>query len=299
MAKNIMQLSDKMGAEAESRLNGNKAMFTKALVGALLFAGLTGCVQKNDSSALENVDFTEPADRLYNQALANISAKRAGEGRKKLEAVQKQHPDSEYAQKAAVLLVFSNYRAGNYAGAIKNGKKFIENNPSHKEAAYVQYLIGMSYYRQIPDVTRDQSITLKAMKAMEEVVQNYPKSEYVGDAKTKIRVTRDQLAGKSMQVGRYYQERKEYLAAIKRFRGVVEKYQNTRHVEEALARLTESYFAIGLTGEAQTAAAILGHNFPDSQWYRDSYKLLATGGLEPRENTGSWLSRAGKLITGA
>jgi outer membrane protein assembly factor BamD len=128
------------------------------------------------------------------------------------------------------------------------------------------------------------------------VVQRWPESEYVDDARTKIRFARDQLAGKEMQVGRYYLERREYIAAAKRFRYVVENYSNTRHVEEALARLTETYYAMGLTSEAQTAAAVLGQNYPDSQWYKDSYALLQTGGLQPRENAGSWISQAGKLF---
>jgi len=126
----------------------------------------------------------------------------------------------------------------------------------------------------------------------------WPESEYVEDAKAKIRFANDQLAGKEMQIGRYYLERREYLAAIKRFRSVVETYSNTRHIEEALARLVEAYYAMGLTDEAQTAAAVLGQNYPDSQWYKDSYKLLQGGGLAPRENAGSWISKAGKLITG-
>jgi outer membrane protein assembly factor BamD len=125
---------------------------------------------------------------------------------------------------------------------------------------------------------------------MNALVEKYPDSEYVNDAKNKIRITRDQIAGKEMLIGRYYQERREFLAAINRFRGVVEEFPKTRHVEEALARLTESYFALGLAQEAQNSAAVLGHNFPDSQWYKDSYKLLQTGGLEPRESGNSWLS---------
>lgn len=134
---------------------------------------------------------------------------------------------------------------------------------------------------------------------MQVVVDKYPDSEYVDDAQAKIRFARDQLAGKEMQVGRYYLERKEYLAAISRFRTVVERYPTTNQVEEALARLVEAYYAMGVTGEAQTAAAVLGHNYPDSQWYADSYKLLQSGGLEPRETGTSWIARAGKNLIGA
>ena len=168
--------------------------------------------------------------------------------------------------------------------------------PGDKDAAYAQYLIGMSHYRRVPHVTRDQQVTARAYNAMNAVVEKYPESEYAEDARTKMRITFDQLAGKEMLVGRYYQERREFLAAINRFRRVVEQMQTTRHVEEALARLVESYYSLGLAAEAQSAASVLGHNFPDSQWYKDSYALLQTGGLEPRENKGSWLWLAGQNI---
>jgi outer membrane protein assembly factor BamD len=170
--------------------------------------------------------------------------------------------------------------------------------PSTPDAAYAQYIVGLSYHRQIRDVTQDQKEARRTIEAMDELVQRWPDSEYVEDAKAKMRFARDQLAGKEMQVGRYYLERREYIAAMKRFRVVVESYSNTRHIEEALARLVEGYYAMGLASEAQTAAAVLGHNYPDSPWYKDSYALLQSGGLEPRENTGSWLSKAGRAIIG-
>ena len=151
--------------------------------------------------------------------------------------------------------------------------------PATDDAAYAQYLIGESYFRQIPDVTRDQDLSQKAMEAMGAVIQKYPDSEYADDARKKIEMARDQIAGKEMQIGRYYLERREYLAAVNRFKTVVQDYQTTRHVEEALHRLTESYLALGIVPEAQTAAAVLGHNFPDSEWYQDSYRLLSKGGL--------------------
>ena len=139
---------------------------------------------------------------------------------------------------------------------------------------------------------RDQQAARRAINVMNEVIQKYPESEYAKDARRKIQAARDQIAGKEMQVGRYYQERKEYLAAVNRFKFVVNTMQTTRHVEEALHRLTESYLALGIVAEAQTAAAILGHNYPDSQWYADSYALLTKGGVQPQENRGSWISRA-------
>jgi outer membrane protein assembly factor BamD len=143
----------------------------------------------------------------------------------------------------------------------------------------------------MPDVTRDQDATRKAMASLNDIILHYPSSEYADDARAKLIVAKDQLAGKEMQVGRYYLEQRNYLAAIGRFQSVVTDYQDTRHVEEALERLTEAYLSLGITAEAQTAAAVLGHNFPKSPWYEDAYKLLETGGLKPNENKGSWISK--------
>ena len=172
------------------------------------------------------------------------------------------------------------YRDGDYVGAVNNGKRYLNLYPTSDDAAYAQYIVGLAYYRQIPDITRDQTASRDTIQAMTDLVNHYPKSQYVPDAQEKIRFARDQLAGKDMQVGRYYQERKEYLAAINRYRDVVENYSNTRQIEEALARLVECYYALGLTNEAQTAAAVLGHNYPDSKWYKDSYDAPEVEGSE-------------------
>lgn len=276
----------------------NKA--TAMLVGTVaVVAILSGCASKDDDIDLSKyVETIDAPDKLYNEALANLDAGRLGEAAKKFAAIDRQHPYTEWARKALVMGAFTNYRQGNYEEAISMSKRYNTLYPTSPESAYAYYIIGLSYFRQIPDVTRDQAASRRAIAAMQEVIDRYPTSEYVEDAKTKIRFARDQLAGKEMQVGRYYLERKDYLAAIKRFRGVVEEYSNTRHVEEALARLVEAYYAMGLTSEAQMAASVLGQNYPDSQWYKDSYKLLQSGGLEPRNNSGSWLSKAATLITG-
>ena len=258
---------------------------------------LSACAKEQDVNAF--IDPTVPADQTYNEALANIDAGNYTQARRKFKKLDRQHPYSEYAKKSGVMSTFIAYRQGDYPEAIAQGKRFVELYPANKEAPYALYLVGMSHYRQISDVTRDQKSSKNTYRTMNELIERYPDSEYVEDAKRKRRIAKDQLAGQEMLVGRYYQERNEYLAAINRYRGVVEKYEDTRHVEEALARLTESYFALGLTSDAQTAAAVLGHNFPDSQWYRDSYALLEKGGLRPLENKDSWLSRASRLITGA
>ncbi len=267
-----------------------------ALAAALLAAG---CAAKDDIDLETYVNTVEPADQLFNQGLANLNSGRASEAAKKFSAVDRQHPYSEYARRSIVLGAFANYRQGRYPEAISAAKRYVTLYPTDKDAAYAQYIIGLSYWRQIPDVTRDQADSRRTLAAFQELIDRYPDSEYVDDAKTKMRFARDQIAGKEMQVGRYYLERKEYLAGINRFRLVVEQYSNTRHTEEALARLVEAYFALGLASEAQTAAAVLGTNYPDSEWYKDSYKLLQTGGLQPRENTGSWISAAAKKMVGA
>jgi len=274
-----------------------RVLAAAALIGAPL--ALSACQSSDDIDLSTYVEQTEPADVLYNQALANMDAGRLTEASRKFNAIDRQHPYSEYARKSMVMGAFANYRQGNYDEAINSAKRYVTLYPSSPDAAYAQYIIGLCYFRQIRDVTQDQKESRRTIEAMDELVQRWPDSEYVDDAREKIRFARDQLAGKEMQTGRYYLERREYIAAIKRFRYVVENYSNTRHIEEALSRLTEAYFAMGLTSEAQTAAAVLGHNYPDSQWYKDSYKLLQTNGLEPRENQGSWISKAGALITGA
>ena len=259
-----------------------------ACLAALL--ALAACKTSEDSK--DFVDDIQPADRLYNQALADLDDGDTKNASKTLTKIDQQHPYSEYSRKSMILQTFIQYRRKNYDEAINSGKRYVALYPGDKDAAYAQYLVGMSYFKQIPDVGRDQTITGRAYNAMNEVVERYPDSEYVEDARTKMRIALDQLAGKEMLTGRYYLERREYLAAINRFRRVVERFQKTRHVEEALARLTEAYLAMGVVSEAQTAAAVLGHNFPDSQWYKDSLALLEKEGAVPNENTGSWISQS-------
>ncbi|EAS51509.1 putative competence lipoprotein comL [Aurantimonas manganoxydans SI85-9A1] len=278
------------------------AKLTGALALGLASAGLSGCMSSDtsDVEALALAAETDPPDVLYNQGLANLEGGRLGEATKKFEAIDRQHPYSEWARKALVMSAFASYRGGDYDTAINSSKRYLSLYPGSEEAAYAQYIMGLAYYRQIPDVTRDQKEAARAAAAMREVFEKYPDSEYADDARAKLRIARDQLAGKEMQVGRYYLERREYVAAINRFKNVVDVYSDSRHVEEALARLTEAYYAMGLTREAQAAASVLGQNFPDSQWYRDSYQLLQSNGLSPREGSAtSWFGVAARKITGA
>lgn len=243
------------------------------------------------------LEFEEaPADQLYNEGLVLMNAGDYRTAMVKFEEVDRLHPHTNLGRKSQVMLAFASYSRGNYDDAINTARRFITLYPNHPDAPYAQYIIANSYYKQIPDVTRDQVETQKALKAYETLIEKYPDSEYAEDARNKIQVTQDQLAGKEMEIGRFYLERDDNLAAINRFRVVVEDYQTTRHVEEALFRLTESYYALGLTQEAQTAAAVLGHNFPESRWYKDAYALLQTGGFSPEESKSSWISRAFKGV---
>jgi outer membrane protein assembly factor BamD len=239
----------------------------------------------------------EPADKLYNEGLYLMNERHDPKAAsKKFEEVDREHPYSDWARKSLLLSAFAYYQAGDFDNCIGSATRYVTLHPGSPDAAYAQYLIAASHYDQIPDISRDQGRTEKAIAALEEVVRKYPNSEYAISAKAKLEGARDQLAGKEMEIGRYYMNKSDYIAAINRFKKVVTQYQTTRHVEEALARLTEVYMAIGQVGEAQTAAAVLGHNFPDSKWYKDAYNLVKSKGLEPSENQGSYISRAFKKL---
>jgi outer membrane protein assembly factor BamD len=235
----------------------------------------------------------DPADRLYNEGLYLLNNKKDHKAAvKKFEEVDRQHPYSEWARKSLIMSAYAHYEGHDYDEAIAAAKRYVTLHPGSPDAAYAQYLIGASFFEQIPDISRDQGRTEKALQALEEVTRKFPNTEYAASAKRKIEIARDQLAGKEMTVGRYYLEKRDYTGAINRFKVVVTQYQTTRHVEEALMRLTEIYMALGVVGEAQTAAAVLGHNFPDSSWYKNAYELVQSGGVEPSENKASWISRA-------
>lgn len=239
-----------------------------------------------------------PADDIYNQGLARLQKKDYEGASKKFEEIDKQHPYSSYSKKGMIMTTYAEYEAGKYAEAIASGQRFIGRYPNSPDIPYAYYLVGMSYYHQIPDIARDQETAEKALAAFNIVATKYPKSEYAEDAKYKIQVTRDQLAGKEMSIGRYYLRRNNFTSAINRFRDVLGKYQTTRHAEEALMRLTEAYLGLGIVHEAQTAAAVLGHNFPDSPWYKEAFAKLQGAGVEPREDQGSWISKLFRGKTG-
>jgi outer membrane protein assembly factor BamD len=226
-------------------------------------------------TAKDDTFVEEPADKIYNEGLYLMNEKKDMKAaNKKFEEVDRQHPYSDWARKSLLMSAYASYQGGDYDGCIGAATRYVTLHPGSPDAAYAQYLIAASHYDQIPDISRDQARTEKAIAALEEVVRKYPNSEYATSAKAKMEGARDQLAGKEMDVGRYYEKQQQYVGAINRYRTVIERFQTTTHVPEALHRLVECYLALGVKSEAQESAAVLGYNFPGSDWYADSYFLL-------------------------
>jgi outer membrane protein assembly factor BamD len=286
---------------SENRVSMSGRAIARALVVVCALASLGACSgfdldKFNLFAPKEEPTVDVPADQLYNQAVFLLNEKKDyKEAAKKFEEVDRQHPYSDWARKSLIMSAFAYYESRQYDDCIASAKRYISLHPGSAEAPYAQYLIGASYFDQIPDVSRDQSRTEKAIQALDELNRKYPNSEYSADARKKIEMARDQLAAKEMETGRYLMRQKDFIGAINRFKVVVTQYQTTRHVEEALLRLTECYMTLGIVQEAQTAAAVLGHNFPDSKWYKEAYELVKSGGLEPKESDG-WLSQAFKKV---
>jgi len=237
---------------------------------ALLLAFLVGACSSDNQKALPD----RPVEELYNSAMDKLGESDYRGAATAFDDVDRQHPYSVWATKAQIMGAYSLYQAQKYDDAILALDRFIQLHPGNRDAAYAYYLKALCYYVQIVDVGRDQKVTDKALKALEELIRRFPESRYARDARLKLDLTRDHLAGKEMEIGRWYEQRGQYLAAINRFRRVVDNYQTTTHVPEALHRLTECYLSLGVVDEARSAAAVLGHNYPGSEWYQDSYALL-------------------------
>ena len=216
----------------------------------------------------------EPVEDLYNSAIDLMLEGKFRTSTTKFDEVERQHPYSVWATKAQLMAAYAYYQANRYDEGIVALDRFIQLHPANKDISYAYYLKALSYYEQISDVSRDQKMTQLALTSLRELTRRYPNSKYSRDAKLKLDLTYDHLAGKEMQVGRYYHTQRQYLAAINRFKVVVEKYQTTTHVPEALHRMTEGYYALGLLGEARKTAAVLGHNYPGSKWYINSYEMI-------------------------
>ncbi len=255
---------------------------------ALVAAVLAGCSLFGPSKVKEEPII--PAATLYQDALKDIDRQYFKTAIETLKKLDRQHPRDPLVEKSKLMQVFTHYRANELDEAILAADRFLAVYPNGKDAPYVMYLKANSYFAQIKDITRDQQLSVDAIETYQLLISNYPKSEYVDDAKDKLLVAYDQLAGKEMSVGRYYLSSGQTTAAINRFRVVVETWQTSTHVEEALYRLTEGYLTLGLTNEAMTAAAVLGHNYPNSSWYKQAFELLGKQGLAPVVNDGSWLA---------
>jgi outer membrane protein assembly factor BamD len=265
------------------------------LVAAAAACLLSACSIFDSSSDDQDTKYVErPVEQIYNDAWKRIRERNWIGAAKQFDEVERQHPYSIWARRAMLMSAFCYYQGNKYTDAINTADQYISLHPGSKEVAYAFYLKAMSLYQQITDVGRDQSNTEQALTALQDVVQRFPNSEYARDAGLKVDLTLDHLAGKEMAVGRYYLLRGDYIGAINRFRVVVERYQRTSQIMEALERLTEAYYALGVYDEAKTAAAVLGANYPGSQWYQDSYELLMQHNMRPEENKESWISRAFK-----
>jgi outer membrane protein assembly factor BamD len=267
-----------------------------ATVYALLagIAVIAGCASGDEPASALNVD---PPELIYRQADALLGSGKYRDAATKFEVVDRDHPYSPYARRSIVMGAFAHYKAKQYPEAIQAANRYATLHPGTKETALAYHIVASSHFEQISDAERDQSRTKQALAALQTLVRRFPDSRYATQARNRIKIARDVLAASEMEVGRYYLTRHNYLAAVNRFRVVITEYQRTAHLEEALMRVAEAYMALGVKGEAQTAAAVLGHNFPDSKWYQHAYTLLQSDGLEPREDTGSWISRAVKKVT--
>lgn len=231
-----------------------------------------------------------PPEMLYQSAIDSMDRQNYATAVATLEKLSRQHPYSEYNERAKVMETYANYRIGKFDEAILAADRFLALYPQSKDVPYILWIKATAYFAQIKDITRDQQLSKDAIATYTLLISNYPESEHAKDARDKLVIAYDQLAGKEMSVGRYYLGNGQYAAAINRFRVVAEKYQTSTHIEEALYRLTEANLSLGLINEAQTAAAVLGHNYPSSSWYKDAFELLKKQGLSPQINEGSALA---------
>lgn len=263
------------------------AKWLKNIVLGISLLGVVACSSKDS----EDTYVARDVEILYNLGQDNIKKENYRLAAAAFDEVERQHPYSVWARRAQLMAAYAHYMSNNYDDAVLTAERFLQLHPGNRSASYAYYLIALSHYEQISDIGRDQGQTHRAQGSLTEVIRRFPESEYARDAKLKLDLTLDHLAGKDMEVGRFYMKRQEYLAATLRFRNVIENYQTTSHAPEALHRLAECYMALGVYDEAKMAAAVLGHNFPGNKWYRYSYALLNGQDMKPEGNSGSWLGK--------
>lgn len=264
-------------------------------LGCLLSGGLVaGCASSNDAAKALNPD---PPGKMYTRADGLLNGGSYSEAAKKFEDLDRDHPYSPEARRAIVMAAYAYYKGGKYPEAIAAAQRYTTLHPGTKDAALAHHIIASANFDDIRDPARDQTATRKALAELKTLVQRYPTSPYTKLAYNRIRIAEDTLAAAEMSVGRYYQKLNNQVAAINRYKTVVSEYQTTAHVEEALYRLVETNMALGIVPEAQGAAAVLGHNYPSSQWYGHAYALLKSGGVSPQVNQGTWISNTLKALT--
>ena len=279
-----MELRKTAGGETGAEVGGKPAAAILALALVLSACGGGGA---NKEPALENYT----AEEIYRQGeLALESERKPDRALTYFQEVERLYPYTQYAKRALIMQAFTLHKARKYEEARMAAQRYLDLYPGEEDAAYAQYLMALSYYDQIDDVGRDQGLTFLALKSLRDVMEKYPESEYAQSAILKFDLAFDHLAGKEMEIGRYYLKRKNYTSAINRFRTVVQDFQTTTHTAEALMRLVECYLALGFADEAQTAGAILGHNYQSSPFYDDAFRLLKGKGLSPEVKGTSWLA---------
>jgi outer membrane protein assembly factor BamD len=235
---------------------------------------VTGCATPNAATRADTRYIARDVNTLYSAAQDRMNRGQYRVSAALFDEVERQHPYSPWARRAQLMSAFSYYAAQQYTESIQSAQRFLQLHPGNRDAPYAYYLVALSYYEQISDVTRDQRITRQAQEALSELIRRYPDTRYAADARLKLDLVNDHLAGKEMEIGRYYQRAGRWLAGTMRFRAVVDNYQTTSHAPEALYRLTESYLSLGIPEEARRAAAVLGRNYPGSEWYERAYELL-------------------------
>jgi outer membrane protein assembly factor BamD len=282
----ISRVAEQVGVDPAMR---RLLLLMPRIAAAGLLIAVAACSGSKNQAYIE-----KPVDDLYNKAMDALADENYNDAAKTFDQVESQHPYSVWATKSQLMEVFANYQNQNYNDAVIAADRFIQLHPGNRDVVYAYYLKAICYYMQIVDVGRDQKLTQLAQTALAEVIRRFPDSRYARDAKLKLDFVRDHLAGKEMEIGRYYLKRDEYLAAMNRFKRVIEMYQTTTHVPEALERLVECDLALGLTQEAAKNAAVLGYNYPGSHWYTDAYDLVTSHSL-PATASGGWF---GRLVNG-
>jgi outer membrane protein assembly factor BamD len=261
-----------------SKLGAKAPALAVLMIGALALGGCA-TLKKKHKTDLSYVE--RPVDQLYSAGAERLDRKQWGAAVDYFREVERQHPYSEWSRRAILMTAFAHYEDGDYAESVGDSDRFISLYPGNASAAYAYYLKAVCYFEQIIDVGRDQASTEQALSALKEVVRRFPHSEYASDARLKVDMVNDQLAGKEMNIGRFYQENGQPVAALSRFKVVIDRYQTTSHAPEALYRLVALDVSLGLMDEAQRNAAVLGANFPGDRWYIDAYRLMTSRGLRP------------------